>query len=514
VTTKCCSRQHVARLFCKLAQLSADRRSPNPPDEGHRPTTKHRIAVVVALFLLLAPGLDRPLVGQTPVRAPVPKRLRFELTHQHQQETAAQRGYRILRSKPFLPPDFDQEVFDHLWEVWPKPLRERAKKTSPAERRQWTLSRYGLMEASDHNGRQGPGLGWVHDGQGGWVMNCLACHAGKVAGRVIPGLPNTHLALQTLVEDVRLVKFLQLKRPAHLELVSLKLPLGTTNGTTNSVVFGIVLGALRDADMNVDFTRPSPKLVHHDMDAPPFWNVKKKTSLYIDGHALKTHRPLVQFMLLPSNNGKTVRSWENDFRDILAWIESIRPPVYPWKIDRNLAVEGKTVFRRHCSRCHGTYGSDGVYHQKIVPIDVVGTDPVRLRAVTPRHRRWMRDGWLSRYGKDPVLLDPGGYVAPPLDGIWASAPYFHNGSVPTLWHVLHPDRRPPVWKRTEDGYNCEKVGLEITEYADPPAEVIDRAEQRTYFDTHRRGKSSAGHLFPNALNETEKQAVLEYLKTL
>jgi hypothetical protein len=41
-----------------------------------------------------------------------------------------------------------------------------------------------------------------------------------------------------------------------------------------------------------------------------------------------------------------------------------------------------------------------------------------------------------------------GYIAPPLVGIWASAPYFHNGSVPTLWQVLDPDSRADIWTRT------------------------------------------------------------------
>ena len=37
-------------------------------------------------------------------------------------ETPAERGYRILRTTPFLPPDFDQRTFDVLWTVWPEPL--------------------------------------------------------------------------------------------------------------------------------------------------------------------------------------------------------------------------------------------------------------------------------------------------------------------------------------------------------------------------------------------------------
>ena len=113
---------------------------------------------------------------------------------------------------------------------------------------------------------------------------------------------------------------------------------------------------------------------------------------------------------------------------------------------------------------------------------------------------------------------PTGYVAPPLDGIWASAPYFHNGSVPTLWHVLHPGDRPVVWKRTATGYDRARVGLEVEEMEAMPVAAggkkLASAERRRHFDTTRPGKSGKGHDFPDVLDESEKAAVLEYLKTL
>ena len=168
---------------------------------------------------------------------------------------SAQRGYQLLRTKPFIPPDFDQEVFDTLWKTWPEPLRSKAEAATPAERRRMAFSRYGLMEVPGDAHQTGPALGYVDDGKNGWVMNCLACHAGKVAGRVIPGLPNSHYALHTLTEDVRTTKIALSKAPAHMDLASLKVPLGTTHGTTNAVIFGVLLGSLRDRDMNVNLTR-------------------------------------------------------------------------------------------------------------------------------------------------------------------------------------------------------------------------------------------------------------------
>ena len=239
------------------------------------------------------------------------------------------------------------------------------------------------------------------------------------------------------------------------------------------------------------------------MDAPPLWNVRKKRSLYADGFAPKNHRVLMQFMLLPTNDRDTLISWEEDFKDIQAWIDSLQPPKYPFSIDTKQAEKGRAVFNENCSRCHGTYGSDESYEQHLVPLEEVGTDPVRLKALNRQHREWMRDGWMSRYGKDEVDVDPNGYVAPPLDGIWASAPYFHNGSVPTLWHVLNSVDRPVVWKRTENGYDQKRVGLEVSEFDALPDEAKSAYERRSHFDTTKPGKSVAGHTFPDSLAESK-----------
>lgn len=429
-------------------------------------------------------------------------------------QTAAERGYHWLKTKPYLPADFDQQVFEELWKVWPEEERKIAEEATLKERRRMAFSKYGLMEDPEREPGTGPALGYVSDGEGGWVMNCLACHAGKACGRVIPGLPNSHFALESLTEDVRLTKIRLKKKLTHLDLATLSFPLGTTNGTTNSVIFGVLLSNLRDKDMAVVRSRPTPEVEHHDMDAPPFWNVKRKSRLYIDGHITKSHRPLMQFMLLPVNDEKTIKAWEPEFRDILAWIESVEAPKWPFAIDRDLAKEGEAVFNKTCAECHGTYGEDPSYPERTIPIAEIGTDPVRLRALTKEHLLWVKEGWLSRYGEDTVDVSPGGYVAPPLDGIWASAPYFHNGSVPTLWHVLHPEKRPVVWKRTENGYDPTRVGLEAETRNDIPSALTRPSERRQYFDTRAKGKSASGHDFPTGLNESEKRGVLEYLKTL
>jgi hypothetical protein len=71
-----------------------------------------------------------------------------------------------------------------------------------------------------------------------------------------------------------------------------------------------------------------------------------------------------------------------------------------------------------------------------------------------------------------------------------------------------------VWKRTEDGYDAKRVGLEVEEFSKLPGHIRRADELRTYFNTKLLGKRSGGHKYPEALTSPEKQAVLEYLKTL
>ena len=91
-----------------------------------------------------------------------------------------------------------------------------------------------------------------------------------------------------------------------MDLGSVFVPLGSTNGTTNAVMFGVVLMAYRDANLVVHKDRPMPKMVHHDMDAPPWWHFKRKKMIYIDGFAEKGHRGLMQFMLVPQNGRRKI----------------------------------------------------------------------------------------------------------------------------------------------------------------------------------------------------------------
>ena len=122
----------------------------------------------------------------------------------------------------------------------------------------------------------------------------------------------------------------------------------------------------------------------------------------------------------------------------------------------------------------------------------------------------------SFYGEMGRLAPARGYIAPPLDGIWASAPYFHNGSVPTLDLVIDADSRPTYFARSYDTSSYDTVNLgwpyRVLDSGqdDPP----DGVPMNEIYDTTKLGYSSKGHTFGSRLRPEQRQALLEYLKTL
>ncbi len=166
-----------------------------------------------------------------------------------------------------------------------------------------------------------------------------------------------------------------------------------------------------------------------------------------------------------------------------------------------------------------------------------------------------------------------GYVTPPLHGVWASAPYFHNGSVPNVWSVLKPEDRPQVWRRqstitpdmlvnafeheltgTNGAYDFEKLGWKhdvlvcgagaqgVPYYQcqgpqDAPPEIQwatytalggllwpmwvvpppvgeQGLEDRKIMNSNLYSKRNSGHKWTKVLTDQERLALIEYLKTL
>lgn len=134
---------------------------------------------------------------------------------------------------------------------------------------------------------------------------------------------------------------------------------------------------------------------------------------------------------------------------IQAFLPKLPPEPYPFAIDLASRARGAATYRKNCSGCHD--GLPGKSRNSVI-FDV-DTDPLRANAITPMTAEVMSKAIKDicpetqpecRFKMGEIVVDPSskrGYVASPLRGIWAQAPYLHNGSIPTLRQLLVPRLR-------------------------------------------------------------------------
>ena len=193
-------------------------------------------------------------------------------------------------------------------------------------------------------------------------------------------------------------------------------------------------------------------------------------------------------------------------RRVNEWLADLPSPQYPFPVNQELAALGKSLFTEQCASCH-QFGESRV--GKLIPLEEIGTDPNRaehwtVEAADEFNRQFDQFSW----GFDYFQGQTGGYVALALDGVWARAPYLHNGSVPSLRYLLEPvENRPDDFYRGYDVYDPESVGF--------ISDVPSRAGRRfSEFDTSLPGNGNMGHLYGTGLPPADKTALIEYLKTL
>lgn len=130
-----------------------------------------------------------------------------------------------------------------------------------------------------------------------------------------------------------------------------------------------------------------------------------------------------------------------------------------------------------------------------------------FRALTaaPEYREYRNASCKDEFQtKEPVIA----YEARVLEGIWATAPYLHNGSIPTLEDLLKPAAQRTASFKIGPAYDPVKVGLAAKQ------NKFDFTYQTTDCSKTDSGNSRCGHEFGTKLPSADKAALLEYLKTL
>ena len=253
-------------------------------------------------------------------------------------------------------------------------------------------------------------------------------------------------------------------------------------------------------------------------------------------------------------------------------LRRLAPPKWPEEIfgaiDRTKAARGRELFVENCSQCHSTYPHrwstpkvDGkrFIENALVPEAYVGTDSQQFRTPAFNPQPDFLTGSLAPYMKGPFkdaalapsaailgvahdqavalaakkagftpeeLVDAHGYrfaweepptqasyKAGPRDGVWATPPFLHNGSVPSLYELLLPASERPKQFTIGRDFDPVKVGVDTT-----------GASGKFLFDTTKIGNSNMGHSFENGprgagvvgrlLADDERWAIIEYLKSI
>ena len=201
----------------------------------------------------------------------------------------------------------------------------------------------------------------------------------------------------------------------------------------------------------------------------------------------------------------------------------ITPPTWPTSgfgpIDAAKTARGMAIHRERCAGCHSLPSSpDERFPDRLYAPAEVGTDKERAErfatpvGATPFHEAIspILKGIIQRAGgTSSTRLEwrtTRKYVARPLVAVWATAPYLHNGSVPTLHDLLLPEEsRPARFGLCSREYDPVKLGF-----------VTTSGDATCTFDASLVGNANKGHSGPpygTDLTEAQRSDLLEYLKT-
>ncbi len=235
------------------------------------------------------------------------------------------------------------------------------------------------------------------------------------------------------------------------------------------------------------------------------WNLENRPWVHWDGN---TRLPIGRNLLASLGLGAPLieKKGSVDFPGLLRHTElteKMQPPKFPWSIDAELVKRGEAHFQAQCAKCHTGPETDA---RLFAPADV-GTSPTRAESFI----KTQADGFNALLAgleiegytppKDPPMRATGKYLAPSLQGVWARAPYLHNGSVRTMQELLTlPADRAKSQHRGSKIYDPDQMG-----FTDEGPYVLDATAPQN---------ANTGHDYGTGLTAEQKRELIEYLKTL
>ncbi len=407
----------------------------------------------------------------------------------------------------------------------------------------------------------------------GFTLGCMACHSGNLFGTIVIGATNRfprsnaffdagRKLLQVLPEPLlsRVYKLNPEERALYQSAqknarsIGVKIPLAL--GLDTSLAQVALSLARRSADewASVDpeaQKNPRAVLLDHtpaDSKPQPWWNLKYKNRWLADGSVVSGNPILTNLLWNEIGRGADlleIQQWIDAHPEIIedlttAVFATPAPQysrIFPTRtIDVVRARRGETIYQTACAKCHGMATKDWsaphaptlryTYFER-TPVKNVGTDPYRARGMTDLAAALNPLAFSQIYGIQIEVQN--GYVPPPLEGIFARYPYFHNNAIPNLCELMTaPELRAMSYvsgeaRDPDTDYDHDCVGYPMGAKTPEAWRGADHLREHTY-DTRRPGMSNTGHydrIFRDAgpgstekFGPEQKQELREYLKTL
>ncbi len=392
------------------------------------------------------------------------------------------------------------------------------------------------------------GLSKIKTSKGtGFTISCAGCHVGQLFGQPVFGLTNrfpranqffirgksmTELAPTALFAAAtgstkgeaqmyrrtrQNMRFVDSKRPEAL-------------GLDTSLAHVALSLARRDRDEYATKNPDKPyapddeflKTFPADSKPAVWWNVKYKNRFLSDGSVVSGNPIVTNILWNELGRGTDLHELEKWIQENGQILKELTTAVYSTTapsitdyfpaelIDLEKAKRGQVLFAAHCVRCHGQYEKawDQAGSKNLSPIEVLKTTkvlyPKSTRVVdvgTDSHRY---QGMTSLLALNTLKISKingvkietqSGYVPPPLVGIWARWPYFHNNSAPSLCAVLTPgDDRPETYWAGEPIMPQRDFDFECNGYPIGPRTPRAWTNNREYlFDSRKPGLGNHGH---------------------
>lgn len=412
------------------------------------------------------------------------------------------------------------------------------------------------------------------NGAKGFSISCAECHSSRLFGKTVLGLTNRFpKANETFIRAKQAAGYLnpwtfqhyskatdaetdllkEMKR--NLKAVGVKQPLALGLDTSLAQVSMSLARRNKDAfATKSDSLQNNPRqepLTKLPADSKPavWWNLKYKNRWLSDGSVVSGNPVFTNILWNEIGRGadlETLNQWLQDnsqkIKELTSAVFSIEAPrfndFFPAEmIDLTKAQRGEKIFESACAKCHGSYDKawnlpDSKFlsaEERLKTINVrypwptvvkdVGTDANRYKGMKSLEQ--LNDLEISKQN-GTLVESQTGYVPPPLVGIWARWPYFHNNSAPSLCAVLtKASDRPKTYYSGAANDPIKDFDSVCNGY--PLGDQTPKAwkTKEHLYDTRQEGLRNTGHderIFlengKERFSKEEKLALIQFLQTL